>query len=193
MEASVREIKANIMDEAAMNRTLIRLSHEIIEKNHGADQVVLVGVIRRGVVLAQRLSEHIESIEGVRVPVGSLDIRFHRDDRTRPLDQPVISHTELPFDINGKTVVLVDDVIYTGRTVRAAFDALFEHGRPAAIRLAVLIDRGLRELPIKPDHVGKNIPTSHRETVDVKVREIDGEDTVCILDVSSDRAGEDQA
>lgn len=165
-----------------MNRTLIRLSHEIIERRQGASDLVLVGLIRRGVTLARRLSAHIEKIEGVKVPVGELDIRHHRDDRKGPLCEPIVSHTDIPFDINGKTVVLVDDVIYTGRSIRAAFDALFEKGRPAAITLAVLIDRGLRELPIKPDYVGKNIPTSHRERVSVKVREIDGEDAVTITE-----------
>lgn len=173
------EKTVQLMDAAAMNRTLVRLSHEIVEHNRGAERLVLVGIIRRGVTLARRISTHIERFEGVRVPVGSLDICFHRDDRvTKEEGQPVISSTDLPFDINGKIVVLVDDVIYTGRTVRAAFDALFEHGRPAAIRLAVLVDRGLRELPIKPDFTGKNIPTSHRETVDVRVEESDGEDAV---------------
>ena len=176
------KIKAQIMDEAAMNRTLIRLSHEIIERRQGASDLVLVGLIRRGVTLARRLSAQIEKIEGVKVPVGELDICHHRDDRKGPLDEPIVSHTDIPFDINGKTVVLVDDVIYTGRSIRAAFDALFEKGRPAAITLAVLIDRGLRELPIKPDYVGKNIPTSHRERVSVKVREIDGEDSVTITE-----------
>ncbi len=175
--------KAQIMDGISMNRTLVRLSHEIIEKNKGVENVLLVGVIRRGVTLAERISANIEKIEGKRVSVGSLDIRFHRDDFSG--DQPIISGTELPFDIGGKTVILVDDVIFTGRTVRAAMEALFEHGRPAAIQLAVLVDRGLRELPVKPDYTGKNIPTSHRELVDVKVAEIDGEDSVSILSKNS--------
>ncbi len=176
--------KAQIMDGISMSRTLVRLSHEIIEKNRGVSNVLLVGVIRRGVTLAERISANIEKIEGARVPVGSLDIRFHRDDLSVVGDQPIISSTDLPFDINGKTVILVDDVIFTGRTVRAAMEALFEHGRPAAIQLAVLVDRGLRELPVKPDYTGKNIPTSHRELVDVKVMEIDGEDSVSILSKS---------
>lgn len=173
--------KVRVMDEPSMGRTLVRLSHEIVEKNHGAEKILLVGVIRRGVTLAKRISECIEQFEGIKVPVGSLDIRYHRDDYSVAMDQPVISGTDLSFDINQKTVILVDDVICTGRTIRAAFDALFEHGRPAAIQLAVLVDRGLRELPIKPDFTGKNIPTSHRELVDVKVKETDGEDSVCIL------------
>lgn len=177
--------KAQIMDGISMNRTLIRLSHEIIEKNRGVSDVLLVGVIRRGVTLAERISDNIEVIEGLRLPVGSLDIRFHRDDLSVVGDQPIISSTDLPFDINGKRVILVDDVIFTGRTVRAAFEALFEHGRPAAIQLAVLVDRGLRELPIKPDYIGKNIPTSHRELVDVRVSEVDGEDSVSILSKNS--------
>lgn len=178
--------KAQLMDAAAMNRTLVRLSHEIVERNRGADGIVLVGIIRRGVTLAKRICANIERFEGVRVPVGSLDICFHRDDRGAGTGgQPVISGTDIPFDINGKTVVLVDDVIYTGRTIRAAFDALFEKGRPAAIQLAVLFDRGLRELPIKPDFTGKNIPTSHRETVDVRVQETDGEDAAYILEAGA--------
>lgn len=183
MNTEVKRPKAQLMDAAAMNRTLVRLSHEIVERNRGTERLVLAGIIRRGVTLAHRISDHIERFEGVRVPVGSLDICFHRDDRGAVTGgQPVISGTDLPFDINGKTVVLVDDVIYTGRTIRAAFDALFEHGRPAVIQLAVLIDRGLRELPIKPDYTGKNIPTSHRETVDVRVFETDGEDAAYILE-----------
>lgn len=186
MELKTNKPKAQIMDAPAMNRTLIRLSHEIIEKNKGAENVVFVGIIRRGVFIANRLAQHIERFEGATVPVGSLDIRFHRDDigeRPAIAATPIVSKTELPFDITGKTVVLVDDVIYTGRTIRAAFDALFERGRPAEIQLAVLIDRGLRELPIRPDFTGKNIPTSHRERVAVNVTESDGEDSVYILDV----------
>ncbi len=186
METKTNKPKAQIMDAPAMNRTLIRLSHEIIEKNKGVENVVFVGIIRRGVSIANRLAQHIERFEGATVPVGSLDIRFHRDDineRSAIADAPIVSKTDLPFEITGKTVVLVDDVIYTGRTIRAAFDALFEHGRPAEIQLAVLIDRGLRELPIRPDFTGKNIPTSHRERVAVNVSESDGEDSVYILDV----------
>ena len=173
--------KARLLDEAAMDRAITRLSHEILEKNDGAENVVLVGIRRRGVPLAERIAGKIRLIEGVSVPVGVMDISFYRDDLARKNEQPVVSNTDIPFPVDGKTVVLIDDVIFTGRTVRAAIDGLFDLGRPGAVRLAVMIDRGLRELPIRPDFVGKNIPTSHAEMIRVKVREYDGEDSVTIL------------
>ena len=171
------EKKAQIMDSQAMARAITRISHEIIEKNKGADGLVLVGVRRRGYPLAQRIADRIREIEGVSIIPEPLDVGFYRDD---------IEHTEedsrdrIGASLDGATVVLVDDVICTGRTVRAAIDALFSSGRPRAVQLAVLVDRGLRELPFRPDYVGKNIPTSHAERVFVSVSEIDGDDGVII-------------
>jgi len=170
------------MDKAAISRAVRRLSHEITEKNKGTDGVIIVGIIKRGVSLAKRIAESIFEIEGVRVPVGSIDITYYRDDLSIMNIQPIVNSTNIPFDINEKNVVLIDDVIYTGRTVRAAIDGLFRKGRPRTVQLAVLVDRGLRELPIKPDFVGKNIPTSHSESVRVRVREEDGEDSVDIVE-----------
>ncbi len=173
--------KAQIMDEAAVERTLVRIAHQIIEKNRGTEGLCLVGLKTRGVPLAERLADNIQHIEGVRVPVGKLDITLYRDDRTTAPDA-VLADTEVPFDISGKTVVLVDDVIFTTRTARAAMDALIDMGRPARIQLFALIDRGHAEFPIKPDFVGKNIPTSLRETVAVRLRETDGETGVSIYE-----------
>lgn len=174
------QIKAQLMDEAAMRRAVVRIAHEILERQKGAQNLLLVGIRRRGYPLACRISEAIFQIEGVRVPVGALDITFYRDDLSHAEDQPRLNCTDLPVSVTDKTVILVDDVIYTGRTVRAAIDALFDLGRPGAVRLAVMIDRGLRELPFKADFVGKNIPTSHSELVSVNVKDIDGEDSVTI-------------
>lgn len=181
MEKKNFTLKAQILDEAAMRRAVIRIAHEITERNRGAENVVLVGIIRRGAPLADRIAEEIFRIEGTRVPVGSLDISFYRDDLSRVNVQPVVHGSHIPFDITDRDVVLVDDVIYTGRTVRAAIDGLFRLGRPRTVQLAVLIDRGLRELPFKPDYVGKNIPTSRHEVVSVRVDSIDGENSVSIL------------
>ena len=174
--------KAVIMDEPAMARALVRIAHEILEKQKGADNLLLCGIRRRGYPLACRIADAIERIEGVRVPVGAVDITFYRDDLTPAEDQPKLRDAEMPVPVTGRTVVLVDDVIFTGRTVRAALEAVFDLGRPGAVRLAVLIDRGLRELPFKPDYVGKNIPTSHSEMVSVKMKEIDGADEVSIME-----------
>lgn len=174
--------KAQLMDGDTMSRTLTRMAHELMEQLEPLDNVLLVGVKRRGVPLAERLASVIEKTDGVRVPVGELDISLYRDDLTRIADQPQVTQTELPVDVTGRTVVLVDDVLYTGRTVRAAMDALMDKGRPAKIRLAVLIDRGHRELPIRPDFVGKNVPTSQSERVGVQVEEIDGGDGVALYD-----------
>jgi pyrimidine operon attenuation protein/uracil phosphoribosyltransferase len=176
--------KARIMDEEAMRRAITRIAHEILEKNKGTEGLVLVGIRRRGVPLAERLARQIEAIEGRRIPVGSLDITLYRDDLTLRSDHPVVHRTEVPFSVQGKKVVLVDDVLYTGRTVRAALDAIMDLGRPALIQLAVLVDRGHRELPIRADYVGKNVPTSRREIIHVKLRETDDEDAVIIEEVS---------
>jgi len=176
--------KARIMDEEAMRRAITRIAHEILEKNKGVEGLVLVGIRRRGVPLAERLARQIEAIEGRRIPVGSLDITLYRDDLTLRSDHPVVHRTDVPFSVQGKKVVLVDDVLYTGRTVRAALDAIMDLGRPALIQLAVLVDRGHRELPIRADYVGKNVPTSRREIIHVKLKEIDGEDAVVIEEVA---------
>jgi pyrimidine operon attenuation protein / uracil phosphoribosyltransferase len=169
-----------IMTADEIRRAITRISHEIVEKQAGTEGLVLGGIQRRGVPLARRLAEAIGGHEGVKPEVGALDITFYRDDRARLGPHPVVKGTDLPFPVGEATVVLVDDVLYTGRTVRAAMDALREFGRPRAIRLAVLVDRGHRELPIRADHVGKNVPTSREEVVRVRVSELDGEDAVDI-------------
>lgn len=168
------------MDADQIRRALYRLSHEICEYNKGVEQLTLVGIRTRGVPLAKRLAELINANENTEIPVGILDITFYRDDLSLIAQQPVIRKTEIPFRLSKKKVVLVDDVLYTGRTVRAAMEALIDLGRPEAIQLAVLIDRGHRELPIRADYVGKNVPTSRRELVHVRVKEIDGADQVVI-------------
>ena len=183
MSTSVK--KKTILDADAIRRSLVRISHEIVEKNKGVENVVLVGIRTRGVPLAQRLAEQVAEIEGVKVPVGSLDITLYRDDLSTLAYNPIVKETELDFDINGKTVSLVDDVLFTGRTIRCALDALIDMGRPKAIQLAVLVDRGHRELPIRADYVGKNVPTSTSETVDVTLAEIDGEDEVSLSDIQA--------
>ena len=168
-----------IMTADEIRRAVIRISHEIVEKQAGTAGLVLVGIQRRGVPIAHRLADAIDEHEGARIPVGALDIEFYRDD-ARLGHAPLVKGTDVPFQIDEATVVLVDDVLYTGRTVRAAMDALREFGRPRAVRLAVLVDRGHRELPIRADHVGKNVPTSREEVVRVRVEEVDGEDAVDI-------------
>ena len=169
-----------IMTADEIRRAIIRISHELVEKQAGTEGLVLVGIQRRGVPLAHRIAAAVEDHEGVTLPVGALDITFYRDDLSLVAQQPIVKGTQLPVDLNDRTVVLVDDVLYTGRTVRAAMDALVDFGRPRAIRLAVLVDRGHRELPIRADHVGKNVPTSSDEVVKVAVVEVDGEDAVRI-------------
>ena len=168
-----------IMTSDEIRRAVTRISHEIVEKQAGTAGLVLVGIQRRGVPLARRLASEIEEHEGAGLPVGALDIEFYRDD-ARLGHAPNVKGTDIPFDLDDATVVLVDDVLYTGRTIRAAMDALREFGRPRAVRLAVLVDRGHRELPIRADHVGKNVPTSREEVVRVRVSEVDGEDAVDI-------------
>lgn len=172
--------KAQILDEKGINRSIIRISHEIIEKNKGVENIAVVGIKTRGVPLAKRIAKYIEEFEGVEIPVGDLDITLYRDDLSEIYEQPNINHSNLQFEIRNKIVILVDDVIYTGRTVRAAMDGIIRIGRPKSIQLAVLIDRGHRELPIRPDYVGKNVPTAQQEIVQVKLSEIDGEDKVLI-------------
>jgi pyrimidine operon attenuation protein/uracil phosphoribosyltransferase len=169
-----------IMTADEIRRATIRLSHEIVEKQAGTDGLLLIGIQRRGVPLAHRIAASILENEGVEVPVGALDITFYRDDLSMVAQQPVVKGTALPSGIDGRTVVLVDDVLYTGRTIRAAMDALVDFGRPQAIRLAVLIDRGHRELPVRPDYVGKNLPTAKQEVVRVMLTEVDGEDAVLL-------------
>ncbi|HHY10212.1 MAG TPA: bifunctional pyr operon transcriptional regulator/uracil phosphoribosyltransferase PyrR [Firmicutes bacterium] len=174
--------KAQILDEEQIRRGLTRIGHEIIERNRGTDNLLLVGIYTRGVPLARRLARIIKSIEGADVVVGRLDISLYRDDLSSVDEQPVVSHTEIPVDVEGRVVVLVDDVLFTGRTARAALDAVIDLGRPERIQLAVLVDRGHRELPIRADYVGKNLPTSRKEIVSVRLREIDDEDQVVILE-----------
>jgi pyrimidine operon attenuation protein/uracil phosphoribosyltransferase len=161
-----------------MVRAITRISHEILERNNGAETLVIVGIFTRGADLAKRIAEKIKQIEGIEVPVGFLDINLYRDDIGSKLDQPIIQRTEILFDIVDRNVILVDDVLFTGRTIRSALDAIIDFGRPRSIQLAVLIDRGHRELPIRPDYVGKNIPTSKDDRVRVNFGETDGEDIV---------------
>ena len=176
--------KTSIMDADGIRRALIRIAHEITEKNKGVENVALVGIRTRGVPLAARIAEEIQKIENVKVPTGSLDITLYRDDLTTMGYNPVIHGTEIDFDITGKHIVLVDDVLYTGRTIRAALDALIDMGRPNSIQLAVLIDRGHRELPIRADYAGKNVPTSRRETIEVTLQEEGKEDEVILGEIA---------
>jgi len=173
---------SRLMDEAEVRRAVTRIAHEIIERNKGAEAVVLVGIAARGDDLAKRLSAEIGRIEDRAVPVGALDITFYRDDIGIRAEAPEVHETRIDFDVNGRTVVLVDDVLFTGRTIRSALDALVDFGRPTAIQLAVLVDRGHRELPIRADFVGKNVPTRKDEDVRVTLREVDGEDAVLVED-----------
>lgn len=172
--------KAVLMDEKAITRAITRVSHEIIERNKGVEDVVLVGVKTRGVPIADRIAKKILQIEGVEVKTGIIDITLYRDDLEKVDMEPIVKGSYLDFDVNGKIVVLVDDVLYTGRTVRSALDAIIDIGRPNVIQLAVLVDRGHRELPIRADFVGKNVPTSKQEIISVKLNETDGEDSVTI-------------
>jgi len=179
---TVRE-KAEIIDAEGLRRIITRIAHEIVERNKGTDDLILVGVQRRGVPLADRIAERIKEFEAAEVPRGSLDITLYRDDLSQVGPQPVVGGTQMPVEITGKVVVLVDDVLYTGRTVRAALDALMDLGRPRAIQLAVIVDRGHRELPVRADFVGKNVPTSKKEIIGVRVKEIDHEDCVVIKEL----------
>lgn len=178
---NVRE-KAELMDEAAVNRALMRLSHEIAERNRGVENVCLVGIRRRGEPLARQIRSNIIKIEGLEVPCGSVDVRYYRDDLQRLSQEPIVTKAQLDFPVADKTVVLVDDVLYTGRTARAAMEAVLACGRPRAIQLAVLVDRGHRELPIRADYVGKNVPTSHTELIEARLPEYDGETGVYLME-----------
>jgi pyrimidine operon attenuation protein/uracil phosphoribosyltransferase len=171
-----------VMDANRMAKTIARIAHEVVERNRGLDELAFVGVRSRGVPIARRIAHAIEEIAGARIPVGSLDITLYRDDLMRHAvgPQPVVRRTEIPFSIDDRRILLVDDVLYTGRTVRAALDALIDFGRPRSIQLVVLVDRGHREFPIKADYVGKNLPTSPRESVQVRVQEVDGDDEVVV-------------
>lgn len=175
--------KAVVMDAAAIDRALTRIAHEILEANRGAEGLALVGIMTRGVHVANRLAERVKRIEGAEVPVGSLDISFYRDDVATRM-HPEVHRTDIPFEVEGATVVLVDDVLFTGRTIRAAMDAVMDYGRPASMQLAVLVDRGHRELPIRADYVGKNVPTSSRERVRVLLAETDERDAVEIYEAA---------
>jgi pyrimidine operon attenuation protein/uracil phosphoribosyltransferase len=178
---AIRE-KRQLMSASEIDRTLVRLAHEVLEKTHDLSQLAFIGVKRRGVPLAQRLAAKIESLEGLQIPVGILDINLYRDDLSTVGDRPVLQAKQIDFSIVGKDVVLMDDVLYTGRTVRAALDALFDHGRPARVQLLVLIDRGHRELPIEARYVGRMIQTSSSEIIEVKFQEIDGQEKVLLVE-----------
>jgi pyrimidine operon attenuation protein/uracil phosphoribosyltransferase len=170
-----------VMDSKTVERALIRIAHEIVEKNKGAEDLAVIGIKTRGAYLAERIAKLIEEIEKVKIPVGLMDITLYRDDIQTKLEQPVVQKTEILFDVVEKVIILVDDVLFTGRTIRAALDQIIDFGRPKSIQLAVLVDRGHRELPIRADYVGKNIPTAKDEQVKVKIKEVDGEDSVSIL------------
>ena len=179
-----------LMDSERISRSLTRIAHEIVERNRGVGDLALVGVRTRGVPIARRLAASLRDITGVEVATGALDITLYRDDlmKTAVGPQPIVRRTEIPFSIDGRHIVLVDDVLYTGRTIRAALDALIDFGRPSTIQLVVLVDRGHRELPIKADYVGKNVPTSRRETIHVRLAEIDGRDEVTLDQVEGEPA-----
>jgi len=174
--------KAKVMDAGQIDKALVRIAHEIAENNKDIGGLAIVGIRTRGALLAQRLAEKMRTIVKKALPVGALDITLYRDDLTAVAEQPVVHKTEIDFDIHDKVIILVDDVLYTGRTVRCALDALIDFGRPKYIQLAVLVDRGHRELPIRADYAGKNIPTSQKETVQVKIKETDGTDEVVIAE-----------
>lgn len=175
--------KAEIMDENMLNRALVRISHEILEKNNGSKNLLIVGIKTRGVPIAKRIAEKIRQIDGKEVPVGIIDITMHRDDRKS--DEPILNGTQIPASVEGRDVIIVDDVLYTGRTVRAAIETVLELGRPKTIQFAALIDRGHRELPIRADYIGKNIPTARSEVVSVSVMETDGKNNVELYDLNN--------
>src|ERR1700730_9314937 len=181
-------VKGQLMSASEIDRTLVRLAHEILEKNPALDQLAFIGIRRRGVPLAQRLARKIENLENRKIPVGTLDINLYRDDLTTVGIKPVVSSTEIPFSVQGKDIILMDDVLYTGRTIRAALDALFDHGRPARVQLLVLIDRGHRELPIEAKFVGRTVQTSDNEIIEVKFREIDQMEKVLLCERITDQA-----
>ena len=179
--------KSKILDQSSIDKTLERIAHEIVEHFKSIDEVVIVGIKNRGAYLAERIASKLEKIAGARPPVGALDITLYRDDMTQVYEQPVVHATEIDFDISGKRVILVDDVLFTGRTIRCALDALIDFGRPRLIQLAVLVDRGHRELPIRADYVGKNVPTSVNDTVEVRLTESDNKDEVVVCEKAPER------
>src|SRR5271157_4080842 len=181
MPALTRE-KAQLMSASEIDRTLVRLAHEILEKTKDLDLLAFIGIRRRGVPLAQRLAKKIESLENRKIPVGILDINLYRDDLSTVDIKPIVSSTEIPFSVEGKDIILMDDVLYTGRTIRAALDALFDHGRPARVQLLVLIDRGHRELPIEARFIGRTVQTTDLEIIEVKFQEIDGMEKVLLVE-----------
>jgi pyrimidine operon attenuation protein/uracil phosphoribosyltransferase len=174
--------KSQLMSASEIDRTLVRLAHEILERTKDIDKLVFIGIRRRGVPLGQRLAKKIASLEGLTIPVGILDINLYRDDLSTVSHQPVVSGTDIPFPVLGKDVILMDDVLYTGRTIRAALDALFDHGRPARVQLLVLVDRGHRELPIEAQYVGRMVQTTSSEIIEVKFQEIDGVEKVLLVE-----------
>jgi pyrimidine operon attenuation protein/uracil phosphoribosyltransferase len=177
-------VKGRLMSASEIERTLVRLAHEIVEKHDGAGNLGLIGIKRRGVPLAQRLAVLIEKIEKLPIQTGVLDISFYRDDLTTSGPRPTVNKADIGFDVTGRDIVLMDDVLYTGRTIRAALDALFDHGRPRSVQLLVLIDRGHRELPIQATYTGRNIPTSSREIIEVKLKEIDNDEQVLLVELA---------
>jgi len=179
------DIKAKIIDEDGLSRIITRMAHEILEKNKGSQNLVLMGMKTRGEFLARRIFERIKEIEKIELPLGVLDVTLYRDDFRTRLKQPEVSVSNITFDINDRDVVIIDDVLYTGRTVRSALNALMDFGRPRSIQLCVLVDRGHRELPIRADYIGKNIPTSNQEEIKVKMKEIDGEDAIYLMENST--------
>ncbi len=186
----VYRTKATVMDGEAISRALTRIAHEILESNKGSGNIALVGIVTRGATIADELAERIARIEGERPAVGTLDISFYRDDVALRLN-PEVHRSDIPFDVEGKNIILVDDVLFTGRTIRAAMDAIMDYGRPCSIQLAVLVDRGHRELPIRADFVGKNVPSSRKERVKVTLSELDGRDSVDILEAVDSEEGTD--
>lgn len=183
---AVTREKSQLMSGSEIDRTLVRLAHEVLERTAQLDKLVFIGVRRRGVPLAHRLAQKIESLEGRKIPVGILDISLYRDDLSTIASQPVVNATDIPFSVTGRDVILTDDVLYTGRTVRAALDALFDQGRPARVQLLVLIDRGWRELPIEASYVGRKVQTAGNEIIEVKFREIDGLEKVLLVETVGD-------
>jgi pyrimidine operon attenuation protein/uracil phosphoribosyltransferase len=175
-------VKAQLMSASEMDRTLVRLAHEILEKSKDLDQLAFIGIRRRGVPLAQRLAQKIEALENRSIPVGILDIKLYRDDLSMVDTQPVVAATEIPFSVQGRDIILMDDVLYTGRTIRAALDALFDHGRPARVQLLALIDRGWRELPIEARYVGRMVQTTENQIIEVKFQEVDGQERVLLVE-----------
>jgi pyrimidine operon attenuation protein/uracil phosphoribosyltransferase len=175
--------KGRLMSSSEIERTLVRLAHEIVERNNGSANLGLVGIKRRGVPLAQRIAKLVETIEKSPVDTGVLDISFYRDDLSTAGPRPIVEKADIGFDVNGRDIILMDDVLYTGRTIRAALDALFDHGRPKSVQLLVLIDRGHRELPIEARFIGRTVPTSRREIIEVKLREIDNDEQVILVEL----------